>query len=188
MPAAGSGVFSTTSIVDPGAQPPSTEGSPLAARASTSTIKTEPHSDEEMIGAAAIKKELESDVELIGTVAIKKEPKSDVELISHPQPTVQSDSDSDILGGPTQLTSTSALMINYDSDFNFDSDSSPIRVRHASTSIQVKEEAGTAPASRPKFPPSHRTAKKCKATVWGQHSGATLRVIWGDQVIQLLYK
>jgi hypothetical protein len=33
-----------------------------------------------------------------------------------------------------------------------------------------------------------KSTSAISATVWGRHSGATLRVIWGDQVIQLLYK
>jgi hypothetical protein len=115
-------------MVDFGAQPASPEGYPLAARASTSTIKTEP----------------ESDIELTGPAAIKKEPESDVKVISHPQPTVLSDSDSDVFSGPMQLASTSMLVANYDS--NSGSDTGHIHIRHASTFVEVKAEPGTTPA------------------------------------------
>jgi hypothetical protein len=117
--AAGPGV-SATSIVDHGAKPPSAQASPVVATASTSTIKTEPHSDIELfikeepvsevepVGTAIVKNESESEVELVGTTIVKNESESDIELVGLPQPTSISDSDSDVPKAPAKMTSTSA--------------------------------------------------------------------------------
>jgi hypothetical protein len=159
---------STASIVDLGAKVPSAEASLLATRASSSTIKMEPASDSELIGTIAIKQEPRSDVKLVGITTIKNEPESDFELISLPQPTINSDSESDVFRGPIKPVPTSVVVM-----IDSDTDSDHAVIQCASTSVEVKSEPGapfTPPKPRPNFATSCSTGKKRKATATGYGS------------------